>query len=179
MRGAIGGWFGPPAEEGGFLSLPGDGVMTMSVDTPVEMKMYEGLFLLSQSVAGDLNVATDHLKQIFERSQCEVIVLRKWDERRLAYPIKGQKRGVYFLAYFNAPPRQIANLERDVNLSEHLLRCMILKADHLGEVEIEMAKRGERTWELEQKLKDQEDDAKAARNAADADVDSDFDSDDN
>ncbi|MCC5830711.1 MAG: 30S ribosomal protein S6 [Phycisphaeraceae bacterium] len=126
-----------------------------TAQTPVVKHLYEGLFLLAQGAASDLNMATEHLNQIFERSQCEVVVLRKWDERRLAYSIKGQKRGVYFLAYFNAPPRQIANLERDVNLSEHLLRCMILRAEHIGEVELEMAKRGERTWELEQKLKDQ------------------------
>jgi len=29
--------------------------------------------------------------------------MRKWDERRLAYEIKKQKRGLYILCYFKAP----------------------------------------------------------------------------
>ncbi len=118
--------------------------------------LYEGLFLISQSAASDLNAATEHLRQILTRGEAEIIVLRKWEERRLAYPIKGQKRGTYLIAYFHVPPQKLRSIERELNLSEQVLRAMMLRADHVGEVELEAAKRGEKLWDTEQKLRGEE-----------------------
>lgn len=102
--------------------------------------LYEGLFLFNiQAINGDLNVALEHMNEILSRADAEVVALSRWDERKLAYEIKGQKRGLYILAYFRVRGPQIANIERDVNLSEYLLRCLILRADHMGEIEIEQA----------------------------------------
>jgi len=102
--------------------------------------LYEGLFLFNiQAINGDLNVALEHMNEILSRAEAEVVALSRWDERKLAYEIKGQKRGLYILAYFKVRGPQIANIERDVNLSEYLLRCLILRADHMGQVEIDLA----------------------------------------
>ena len=103
--------------------------------------LYEGLFLFNiQEIDGDVNVALDALKEILSRAEAEVITLSKWDERKLAYEMKGQKRGLFLLTHFNARPGQIANIERDVNLSEQLLRCLIVKGDHIGETELDQFK---------------------------------------
>ena len=103
-------------------------------------QLYEGMFLFNiQAINGELNVALEHMQDILNRAEAEVVALSRWDERKLAYEIKGQKRGLYLLAYFKVRGAQIANIERDVNLSEYLLRCLILRADHMGEVEIEQA----------------------------------------
>ena len=92
---------------------------------------YEGLFLFAQSESGDLQAVIDHLSEILARAEAELISLRKWDERRLAYEIKGHKRGMYFLVYFRARGSALAGIERDCNLSERLLRSMIVRADHI------------------------------------------------
>ncbi len=97
---------------------------------------YEGMFLISQAVAADLNAATEHLREIFRRANAEVIALKKWDERRLAFEIDKQKRGVYLLSYFTCPTSAIEGIHRDVNLSEKIMRCMILRADHLTQEEM-------------------------------------------
>ena len=97
---------------------------------------YEGMFLVGQAAATDLNAVTDHLKQILGRAGAELISMRKWDERRLAYEIRKQKRGLYILTYFNCPADHIADLERECNLSETVLRAMFLRADHLTEEEM-------------------------------------------
>ncbi|CAG0948169.1 30S ribosomal protein S6 [Phycisphaerales bacterium] len=97
---------------------------------------YEAMFLLSQAVAADLNSATEHIKEIISRGHGEIIAMRKWDERRLAYEIQGQKRGYYVLVYFKAPGVDIAHVERDCNLSEKVLRTMILRCDHMTEEEM-------------------------------------------
>lgn len=106
--------------------------------TDPNLNTYEGLFLFNlQEINGDLNTAVQHLREILDRAEAEVIAITRWDERKLAYPIKGQKRGLFLLAAFRARPSQVANIDRDVNLSELLLRAMITRGDHLGEVELD------------------------------------------
>ena len=92
---------------------------------------YEGMFLFPQTVAADLQSAADHVLEILAKGDVEIISLCKWDERRLAYDIKGNKRGVYFLTYFKCDAQKLAAIERDARLSERLLRSMIVRADHV------------------------------------------------
>ena len=113
---------------------------------------YEAMFLLSQAVAADLGSAVDHIKEIFVRGHAEIIAMKKWDDRRLAYEINGQKRGVYILAYFKAPGVNVAHIERDVNLSEKVLRALILRADHLS-IEEMTALDGRKELDIESKLR--------------------------
>lgn len=109
----------------------------MSASKPV---LYEGMFLFdSTAVHADAVTATDALRVVLDRAEAEIVTMYKWDERKLAYPIKGQKRGLYLLVYFKARGTQIPNIERDVKLSDHILRCLILRADHVGETELELA----------------------------------------
>lgn len=100
---------------------------------------YEAMFLISQSVAADLNSVVEHINGILARGGAEVIAMKKWDERRLAYEIDKQKRGVYILTYFNAPTDGVAKIERECNLSEQIMRMIVLRADHLSEDEMRAA----------------------------------------
>ncbi len=97
---------------------------------------YEALFLFPQSASADLQSALDHIVEIMNRNKADVLALRKWDERRLAYDIKGNKRGVYFLAYFKADARNLTGIDRDCRLSERLLRSLVTRADHVPAEEI-------------------------------------------
>jgi small subunit ribosomal protein S6 len=97
------------------------------------------MFLLGQAAAADLTGSLEHIREIFSRNKCEVLAMRKWDERRLAYEIKKQKRGLYILAYFQAPAANMTHFERDCNLSEKVLRTLVLRADHLTRDEITAA----------------------------------------
>ncbi len=93
--------------------------------------LYEGMFLFPQSATANLQGAIDHLKTILDKSGITIINFRKWDDRRLAYEIDGNKRGVYFLVYFNAPTESISDLERRCSQSEEMLRMMVTRAEHL------------------------------------------------
>jgi len=104
-----------------------------------QKRIYEGLFLFPQTVTANLQGAVDHIQELLKRADAEVVSLSKWDERRLAYEIKGNKRGVYFLAYFHAPASKLAAFERDCNLSEQILRAMVTRADHVPEETVRAA----------------------------------------
>ena len=104
-------------------------------------QLYEGLFLLSQeAAASSLTEVAEHLTELLGRIDAEVEVIRKWDDRRLAYPIDGQKRGTYLLAYFKAQPTKLTSFERACNLSDLLARALVIKAEHIGETEMDLAK---------------------------------------
>lgn len=113
---------------------------------------YEAMFLLSQAVAADLNAALDHIREIISRGHGEILAMRKWDERRLAYEIDGQKRGYYVLVYFKAPGPNLAHIERDCNLSEKVMRTLITRCDHLTLEQIQSAD-ARKELELEAKMR--------------------------
>jgi len=115
--------------------------------------LYEGLFLLYQSAAGDLAEAVDHVRKILDSTKAEVLFLRKWDDRKLAYSINGQKRGIYLLSMFRVSGSQITQIERDCNHSDLVLRVLITCTDHLGEVEVEQAINDAQSTEEEVKLR--------------------------
>jgi small subunit ribosomal protein S6 len=92
--------------------------------------LYECMFLLDTSkMGGDVPGAAQALHSIMERHKAEVLASRPWEERRLAYPISGQKKGQYYLMYFKSDGKELINIERDLRLTETLLRHMVLKID--------------------------------------------------
>jgi small subunit ribosomal protein S6 len=104
----------------------------------VTKRLYEVLFLVdSGEAAGDWDGIKEHIGKVFERNGAEVVSVRKWDERPLAYLIMGKNRGTYILVYFNSPSDKIASIERDCQLSERIMRVLILRADHVKKEDIE------------------------------------------
>ncbi len=65
-------------------------------------------------------------RKILEKAGAEIVSMKKWDERRLAYEINGKNRGTYILCYFYADGQKIRQIERDAQLSELILRVLIL-----------------------------------------------------
>ena len=92
--------------------------------------VYECMFLLdTNKVAGDHTAAAKHIHGILEKHSAEVLASRPWEERRLAYPVKGHKKGLYFLMYFRTDGKNIDPIERDMQLNETVLRSLVLHVD--------------------------------------------------
>jgi small subunit ribosomal protein S6 len=91
---------------------------------------YECMVLLdTNKVSGDMPAAVQQLHTILEKNQAEVLASRPWEERRLAYPVKGQKKGLYYLTYFRSEGKSLVNIERDVSLTELILRSLVIRID--------------------------------------------------
>jgi small subunit ribosomal protein S6 len=104
----------------------------------VAKRLYEALFLVDSSeAAADWKGVNEHIKKVFERNDAEIVSIRKWDERPLAYEIMGKNRGTYILVYFNSPTGRIASIERDSQLSERIMRVLILRTDHATKEDME------------------------------------------
>ena len=138
------------------------------METVAEKKLYEGMFLVdSAKAASDWDGVNAAIKRILDRAEAEIVSIRKWDDRRLAYDIKGVSRGTYLLCYFRADGRQIQSIEKAVQLSETIMRALILNADLMTQEDIDKetpAAKAEReqekaqTEQTQQTEEDQQDD---------------------
>ena len=104
--------------------------------------VYECLLILDTSkVAGDVAGMDKQLRTILEKNGAEVLVSRPWDERRLSYPIRNQKKGLYYMVYFSSEGKNVVGIEHDCALNESIMRMMILKIDpKLVDVMLTLAK---------------------------------------
>ena len=101
-------------------------------------KLYEGMFLIDSTLAGsDWDGVNNTIKTILEKAEAEIVSIRKWDDRRLAYEIKGKGRGTYILCYFKAGGEKIKDIEKAVQLSEQIIRVLILSAERITAEDIE------------------------------------------
>src|SRR5688500_14444496 len=110
---------------------------TAAAPKEVTQKQYEAMFLFPPPGTVDVEGMTNMARGIIERHGGSVLHIKKWDERKLSYEIKRQKRGTYIIAYYKGPGASVAAIERDVNLSEDVLRVLITDATHLNQKEME------------------------------------------
>jgi len=88
---------------------------------------YETIFILNPNI-GDEGIKSNVEKftdLIAENGT--VIEKNEWGMKRLAYPIQFIEEGYYVLINFNAPPQFIAELERIYNITDTVLRSIVVK----------------------------------------------------
>lgn len=94
------------------------------------VNVYEGMFILdanryARDPGGVPRRIDDEIKQLGG----EVLVSRLWAEQKLAYPIKGQSKGTYWLTYFRLDSEQLTKLNHQVKLNENVLRSLVIRID--------------------------------------------------
>ena len=97
-------------------------------------KTYEAMFLVPPG--SDFEAACEPIRTVLARSEAEILSMKSWDERRLAYEIAGQRRGLYILAYFKGDPLKIGEIEHDCQLAEGIMRVLITRKDRISDDEI-------------------------------------------
>ena len=91
---------------------------------------YEGMFLLNNHAAqADFDAVSGKVDAILEKHGATLVQKEKWDERKLAYEIKGQRRATYYLVYFNVDTSAMAHIREDLHLTEDVLRYMAFALD--------------------------------------------------
>jgi len=122
----------------------GQAVATAIIDQAQERKTkmsqdkasYEGMFLLDAGNP-DFQAASEPVRTILDRNGATTLAIKPWDERRLAYEIKGRRRGLYVLSFFEADPLRIAEIENDCRLDERVLRMLLLRREGLTQEQIQ------------------------------------------
>lgn len=92
--------------------------------------VYEAMFLFDSNRFGrDPEGTSGEIAELIKKVGGEILVSRLWEERRLAYTIKGQRKGTYWLMYVNLDARQVAAVRRQLEITESVLRFLLLKID--------------------------------------------------
>lgn len=101
-------------------------------------QLYEGMFLLdNRAVRADWRRSKAAVTDALSKHGARVVTARRWDERRLAYTIRGNKRATFLLAYFEQGPEGSLAVRRDLDLEERVLRYLIQGVEAVPEGEVE------------------------------------------
>jgi small subunit ribosomal protein S6 len=104
-------------------------------------RTYEIMYLLdNNAVRAGWKEAKAAATGLIEKHGGKVLSARRWDERALAYPIRQRRRGTFLLAYASLDAKGSAELRRELDLTESVLRYLILTAESVPEQELELTK---------------------------------------
>jgi len=108
------------------------------------LNVYEGLFIFDSDLyAKGPDEVSGQVTSIIEQAGGEVLLSRLWDERKLAYPIKGHRRGTYWLAYLKIDSLKVKELTHQFQLSDSVIRFLFLNVDsRLVDTLVEHARAG-------------------------------------
>jgi len=108
------------------------------------MPHYEHVFLARQDLAtAQVDALSETFTKIISDHDGRVAKNEYWGLRSLAYRIKKNRKAHYVMFNLDAPPAAVAELERQVGLSEDILRFMTVRVDTLEEGPSAMMRRNE------------------------------------
>ena len=88
---------------------------------------YEVVFIVDPA-QGEEGVAAlvNNFKTLIEQNGT-IVKFDEWGKRKLAYPINDMTEGYYVLVNYKAETSFVAELERNFNISEDIMRSMTVK----------------------------------------------------
>ncbi|HHT9104441.1 MAG TPA: 30S ribosomal protein S6 [Candidatus Wujingus californicus] len=97
--------------------------------------MYEGLFLIDNARAvTEWDNVVNQIHVVLQKNGAEILKTEKWGEKKLAYKIKGHRRGTYLLIHFNAKSNVITTIKRDFQFVDSIIRFLIVKDDKIEDM---------------------------------------------
>ena len=112
------------------------------------MALYEHVFLARQDLAqAQVDTLAEAATKIVEDNQGKVVKTETWGLRSLAYKIAKNRKAHYVMLEIDAPAGVVAELERQIQINEDIIRYMTVKVDELEagpSVMMRKSDRGER-----------------------------------
>lgn len=93
------------------------------------MTLYETLFVVHPEKGPRMKEFIERFKKVIEGQDGSVTDINEWGARDLAYRIEKQARGYYTLIRYNATGRAVDELERNLKLTDGILRYLTVRAD--------------------------------------------------
>ena len=90
---------------------------------------YEVVYIIDPAQGEEAIAATVAKFQTLAEQNGSNVVVDEWGKRRLAYPIEDFTDGIYYVVTFTAPAELPAELDRVFNITDGILRSIIVKLD--------------------------------------------------
>ncbi len=111
------------------------------------MRLYESMFILKDGLSDDdRNSIIEKIRKIISDNNGEIISLQEWGKRKLAYEIKRELTGDYYLLRYNSPTDIIKEIDRVLKLEENVLRYFVTRIKK-KDLEEELSDKEERVEE--------------------------------
>jgi small subunit ribosomal protein S6 len=112
------------------------------------MALYEHVFLARQDLAqAQVDALAEAATKIVEDNQGKVVKTEAWGLRSLAYRIAKNRKAHYVMLEIDAPAGVVAELERQTQINEDVIRYMTVKVDELEAGPTVMMRKQERDRE--------------------------------
>jgi small subunit ribosomal protein S6 len=109
------------------------------------MPLYEHVFLARQDLAQtQVDALAEIATNIIESNGGKVVKTETWGLRNLAYRIAKNRKAHYVALDFDAPPNVVAELERQTQINEDVIRYVTIKVDAHEQGPSAMMRRGDR-----------------------------------
>lgn len=91
---------------------------------------YEMMFILRPDLTQEqVNKQLHKYRDLLKQNGAEKVAMDVWGKRRLAYQIDKFNDGIYILTHYTGNGSQVAVIERDMRLSEEVIRYLTIKLD--------------------------------------------------
>ncbi len=92
------------------------------------MNFYENLVIFEPSLDDKaVDESVERIKGLIVKKGGEILKTENWGQKKLAYVLKKQKKGIYVLLIFKALPNTIAELEKFYKVFDPLLKFLVIK----------------------------------------------------
>lgn len=92
------------------------------------MNNYEGVFILKASLDNEAQEkAVEEIKTVITKNKGEVEQVQTWGKKKLAYLIKKQPEGIYYLVNFKLAPSALKKVENTYKLNDLILRVLLVR----------------------------------------------------
>jgi len=91
--------------------------------------LYETLFVVHPEKGTRMKEFIERFKKVVEGQEGTVSHVDEWGLRDLAYRIDKQGKGFYTLLQYNSSARAVEELERNLRLTDGILRYLTVRAD--------------------------------------------------
>lgn len=117
-------------------------------------KNYELLYIVHPDLEGSTEKVTEKVAGFITKVGGKVTSQEDWGKRKLAYKIAKNEYGVYSLVNFSLESTSLSEVERDLRLSEEIMRSMVVVVPEISEYQAARKKpriRKEDVVEVEEK----------------------------
>ena len=98
------------------------------------MPYYESVFIARQDISPQqVDAMTERFSTILKENGGDVPKTEYWGLKNLAYRIKKYRKGHYVLMNIDAPSDALLEMERNMRLSEDVVRLLTIRVDALEE----------------------------------------------
>ena len=98
------------------------------------MPLYEHTFMARQDVTSQqVEALVEGYRAIIEAAQGKIAKVEYWGIKQIAYRVKKNRKAHYTLLNIDAPYSAVAEMERQMGISEDVLRFLTIKVDALEE----------------------------------------------